>query len=121
MAVSDEFLEYIVEQLSGLGRVSAHRMFGGAGLYCDGVIFGVVAGDVVYLKVDDSNRGDFLEAGSSPFDPYPEKARPRKASGTSYYEIPLDVLESPVELTRWARRSLEVARKKKVRKKRRRS
>ena len=115
MAVSKEFLDYIVEQLSCVGRVTAHRMFGGAGLYCDGVIFGVVADDTAYLKVDDSNRQDFVTAGSAPFDPYPEKTRgkPGKGLGISYYGIPLDVLESPVELAQWARRSLEVARKKK--------
>jgi DNA transformation protein len=110
MAVSDEFLEYIVDLLSCVGHVTAHRMFGGAGLYCEGVIFGVVADDTAYLKVDDSNRQDFVKAGSSPFDPYPEKAR-----GTTYgyYEIPLDVLESPVELAQWAGRSLQIARTKK--------
>ena len=72
MAVSDEFLDYIVDQLSMLGRVTIRRMFGGAGLYCEGRMFAVVADDVAYLKVDDSNRDDFVQAGSAPFNPYPE-------------------------------------------------
>jgi len=53
MAVSDEFVEYVVEQLSRWGEVSIRRMFGGAGLYREGTMFAVVADDVAYLKVDD--------------------------------------------------------------------
>jgi DNA transformation protein len=109
MAVSDEFVEYVVEQLSGWDEVSVRRMFGGAGLYRGGVMFGLIADDVVYLKVDDSNRDDFVAAGSVPFEPYPEKI---KTTIRTYYEIPADVLENPSELARWADRSWIVARKK---------
>ena len=110
MGVSDEFLDYVVEQLSMLGPVTVRRMFGGAGLYCDGRIFGVVAEDVAYLKVDDSNREDFVKAGSCPFNPYPELA---KGKSSSYYEIPPDVLENPTLLAEWAQRSRAIARKRK--------
>jgi DNA transformation protein len=79
-------------------------MFGGVGLYCDGLFFGIIARDVLYLKVDESNRTDFERAGSRPFKPYPDR------SGTmQYYEVPLDVLESAVDLTAWARKSVSVA------------
>lgn len=60
MAVSDEFIEYVIDQLAAWGEVSARRMFGGAGLYCDGMMFGLIADDVAYLKADDSNREDFI-------------------------------------------------------------
>lgn len=66
MGISDEFVDHVVEQFSGWGEVSVRRMFGGAGLYRDGIMFAVVAEDVAYLKVDDSNRDDFLRAGSAP-------------------------------------------------------
>ena len=112
MAVSDEFIEYVIDQLAGWGEVSARRMFGGAGLYCDGVMFGLIADDVADLKVDDSNREDFIRAGSSAFNPYPEKA---KSAVMSYYEIPADVLEDAELLGKWAERALIVARKKKGR------
>jgi len=108
MAVSDEFLDYVVGQLSLLGQVTVRKMFGGAGLYCDGKMFGLVADDVPYLKVDDSNRADFLKAGSSPFNPFPDKA-----TAMSYYEIPADVLENPTVLAQWAQHSLDIARQKK--------
>jgi DNA transformation protein len=109
MAVSDEFVEYVVEQLSGWGEVSVGRMFGGAGLYRGGIMFAVIADDVAYLKVDDSNRDDFLRAGSAPFEPYPDKI---KTTIRTYYEIPADVLENPAELAQWAERSWLIARKK---------
>jgi DNA transformation protein len=114
MGVSDEFLEYVLDQLAGWGGVSARRMFGGAGLYRDGRMFGLVADDVAYLKADDSNRADFVKAGSAAFNPYPEKG---KTAVMSYYEIPPDVLEDRDELAAWAQRSLAIQAKKKPTKK----
>ena len=68
-------------------------------------MFGLVADDVAYLKVDDSNRADFVKAGSSPFNPYPEKGL---TAVMSYYEIPPEVLENPAELSQWAQRSFDI-------------
>ena len=109
MPVSDEFVPYVVEQLAGWSEVSVRRMFGGAGLYREGTMFAVVADDVAYLKVDDSNRDDFLRAGSAPFEPYPDKS---KTAIRTYYEIPADVLEDPAGLAKWTERSWLVARKR---------
>ncbi len=103
-------MDYVVEQLSTWGAVSVRRMFGGAGLYREGAMFAVLADDVAYLKVDDSNRADFVRAGSAPFEPYPDKI---KTTIRTYFEIPADVLENADELARWAQRSWLVARKKK--------
>jgi DNA transformation protein len=58
MTLSADFLAYVLEQLAGLGGVSSRRMFGGAGLYCDEFFFALIADDVLYLRVDDSNRDD---------------------------------------------------------------
>jgi DNA transformation protein len=106
MAVSDGFLKYVLDQLSGWGPITARRMFGGAGLYRDGKIFGLIADDVAYLKVDDSNREDFTRAGSAAFSPYPDL---KQAYVMSYYEIPAAVLENRDELARWAQRSLDIS------------
>jgi DNA transformation protein len=108
MPVSDEFVDYVVDQLSGWGPVSVRRMFGGAGLYRRGAMFAVIADDVAYLKVDDSNRDDFRRAGSAPFEPYPDKI---KTTIRTYFGIPADVLENPDELARWAERSWIIAKK----------
>jgi len=103
MPVSDEFLVYVLDQLSAWGGVSVRRMFGGAGLYRDGEMFGLVTDDAAYLKVDDSNRDDFARAGAGPFKPFPDKS-----TVMSYYEIPAEVLEQSEELIDWAKRSLAI-------------
>ena len=90
------------------GGVTARKMFGGAGLYRDGKMFGLITGDVAYLKVDDTNRQEFVEAGSEPFKPYAEEG-----PSMSYYEIPPEVLEDRVELVTWAQRSLEIQKRRK--------
>ena len=107
MPVSEGFLAYVLDQLSGWGRVTARKMFGGVSLYRDGKMFGLIADDVAYLKVNDSNRAEFVEAGSSPFKPYPDKP-----GVMPYYEIPPDVLEQPEKLARWAARSLALQSKR---------
>ena len=104
MAVSNEFLDYVLDQLSCWEGVSARRMFGGAGLYRDGLMFGLVADDVVYLRVDDSNREQFVQAGCAPFKPY--KAKPTLMP---YYQVPGEVLERPEDLAMWAETSYAVA------------
>jgi DNA transformation protein len=105
MPVSEEFLAYMVDQLSGWGDVAPRRMFGGAGLFCQGAMFGLVADDVAYLKVDDSNRAAFEAAGSSAFQPFEGK----KKMTMSYYEIPADVIDNRDELATWADESLSIA------------
>jgi DNA transformation protein len=104
MAVSDDFLEYVLDQLSTFGEVEAKRMFGGAGLYCQGRMFALIADDVAYLKVSEVNREDFEKAGSKPFQPYPHKK-----TTMPYWEIPGEVLEDPDELARWAAEALAAA------------
>ena len=79
-------------------------MFGGVGLYHRGVFFGIIARDVLYLKVDDQNRPDYTRARMKPFKPY------RDRPGTmQYYAVPLEVLESAPELAAWARKSVAAA------------
>lgn len=104
LRVSDGFKSFVLDELEELGSVVPRSMFGGVGLYRDGVFFGIIAGDVLYLKVDEGNRPEFERAGSRPFKPY------RHRPGTmQYYAVPVDVLESPIELAAWARRSVAVA------------
>ena len=108
MAISEGYLEYVLDQLRTFGNVTAKKMFGGAGLYSEGVMFGLIADDVLYLKVDDSNRADYAAEGMGPFRPFGEK----KSQVMSYYEVPLEVLESEEALRRWAAKALEAAQRK---------
>ena len=108
MAVSNDYLEYILEQFSDWGDVAVRKMFGGAGLFRDGLMFGLVAENMAYLKVDETNRKIFIEAGSAPFKPF--QNRPTMMS---FFEVPPDILENPDELIRWAEVSLSIQKKSK--------
>lgn len=104
MRVSGGFRSFALDQLHGIGDVTPRAMFGGVGLYCHGVFFGILAADVLYLKVDETNRPDFERAGSKPFTPYADRA------GTmQYWAVPIDILESAPELAAWARKAVAVA------------
>ena len=105
MAVKDQYLEYVIEQLAGVAALRSRRMFGGIGFYSADRFFGLIAGDVLYLKVDDSNRADFLGRGCRPFQPFRDKPE----YSMSYYDVPADVLEDAEELAAWARKSIAVA------------
>ncbi len=105
MAVSSEYLDYVHDQLSGLGGVTSRRMFGGAGLYCDEFFFALIDNDTLYLRVNDANRADFATRGMGQFRPYPDSPQ----LSMSYYETPADVLEDAAALVAWARRSVAAA------------
>jgi len=104
LRVTDGFRTFVLDQLEPLGSVLPKSMFGGVGLYCDGVFFGLIALDVLYLKVDDTNRLDYEAAGAQPFRPFPERGGTMK-----YYAVPVEVLESQIELIEWARKAVRVA------------
>ena len=115
MAVRSDYRDYVLEQLAGLGTVSARPMFGGVGLYCDELFFALIADDTLYLRVDDHNRADYTARGLRPFRPYAD----RPQLSTTYYEVPADVLEDVAELALWARRSVAVAKSAPPRRRRR--
>ena len=101
MAVSNDFIEYIKDQLSAWREVTARRLFGGAGLYCDDKMFALISDNIMYLKVDKTNKEKFILAGSLPFKPFPNRPTIK-----SYFEVPPDVLENSEELIEWAEESL---------------
>ena len=104
MAVSQEYQDYVTEQLATVGYIVCKRMFGGVGLYADGIFFATAALAPPHLKVDDTNRQDFEQAGMDAFRPYPDKTR-----SMQYFEVPVEVLEDAEELFNWARKSITVA------------
>ena len=106
LKVSASFKAFVLDQLEELGGVTAKAMFGGVGLYRDSVFFGLIARDTLYLKVDDRTVKDFERAGSKPFTPYANRKGSRH-----YYAVPVDVLESAIELTAWARKAVAAAKR----------
>jgi DNA transformation protein len=105
MSVSDSFLSYVLDQFAALGELRARRMFGGVGLYCGERFFALLADNVLYLKVDDGNREQFLARGMPPFRPYAD----RPEHSMSYYQVPADILEDADTLAEWGRRSVRAA------------
>ncbi len=106
MSVSNGYRTYILDQLAAVPALNTRRMFGGVGLYSGESFFALIDDDVLFFKVDDSNREDYVSRGMKAFLPIPGK------SSFGYYQVPADVIEEAEELTRWARRSVEVAVKK---------
>ena len=104
--VSKQFQDFILDLLSPLNAVG-RRMFGGVGLFHDGVMFGLLVRDVCYLRVDDSTRGRFEQAGSQPFS---YNRAGKLVSLAAYYELPDGLLDRPDELLQWARDSIGAAR-----------
>lgn len=102
MAVNPGFLDHVVEQLNGSEDVSTRKMFGGAGIYLNGKIVGIIVEAELYLKVSEGNMEDYINRGMKQFIPFEDK--PMKMP---YYEVPSEVLEDRDELQRWAKRSYE--------------
>ena len=107
MAVSDDFIQYVLDQLSSWKNVRYKRMFGGAMLYCEGLAFGMIAGDILYMKVDDSNRNKYIKAGSAPLKPFKSHS-----VVLSFYNLPADILEDSDEFVQWAEESLTIQKRK---------
>ncbi|MCA9146863.1 MAG: TfoX/Sxy family protein [Planctomycetaceae bacterium] len=99
--MTSPFIKYLLDMLSDLGDVRSRAMFGGHGIYHDGIMIGLIADGVFYLKVDDENRTAFEAEGSKPFR-YRRKGRTKDVA-MSYWEVPVDVLESREALCEWAR------------------
>lgn len=106
MPASREFLDHVADQLRGFGPMAIRRMFGGAGLFRGGLMFGLVARDALYFKVGDANRAAYLAAGAKPF-AYQRRGAP--AVLVSYYEVPASVFDDPDALADWARAAFSAA------------
>lgn len=103
--------DYIRDLFSAFKPVTVRRMFSGAGIYAEGLIFAIVVDDVVYLKVDEANEADFVREKLPPF-------RYRRAGGQraamSYRRMPDRLYDDPDELAQWAARAFAAANRSKT-------
>jgi DNA transformation protein len=111
MPVSDDFREFVLEQLRPVARVTSKRMFGAVGLYADSVFFAIIDDDTLYYKVGDASRARYVDAGSKAFQPYGDGSY-----SMSYFELPPDVLEDEERLREWTREAVDATRAAKRRK-----
>jgi DNA transformation protein len=107
MAAASALLAYLIDQLAPLGDIRGRAMFGGHGLYLNGVIVGIIIDETLYLKADDSNRPAFEREAMAPF-VYVSKDR---RVAMSYWEAPAAVIEEPEELQRWVSQAAAAARR----------
>ena len=108
MVASDTFAEFLREQLAPLGRVAMRRMFGKTGVFCEGVMFGMVTDNTLYVRVDDQNRAIFKEAESYPPLNYRKKG---STIDLAFWRVPERLMDEPDELVVWSRAALGAARR----------
>jgi DNA transformation protein len=103
MAASQSYRDFVLEQLGRVTPVAGKSMFGGVGIYAQGLFFALIAEDRLYFKVDDGTRPDFERRRMEPFRPFGED------SAMGYYEVPADVVEDVNQLETWMKRAIDVA------------
>jgi DNA transformation protein len=113
MPVNADFLAFLQDQLRGLGRVTSRRMFSGAGLYSDGVIFALILRGTLYFKVDDGNRAAYQAEGLEPFS---YEAAGQKRTIGAYWQVPERLFDDPDEMLEWARAALAAGRRAETKK-----
>jgi DNA transformation protein len=106
MVASESYAEFLREQLAPLGRVTLRRMFGKSGVFCDGVMFGMVTENTLYFRIDEQNRTIFKEAESFPPLNYKKKG---STIDLAFWRVPDRLFDEPDELTVWARAAFAAA------------
>lgn len=99
-----DFNEFATELFEGMGAVKARRMFGGAGLYLNDVMFALIDNDTIYLKTDEALACALIAEGAEPW--VYEKNPMAKHS---YYRLPLDAMDDPDEAAHWGKKAYAVA------------
>ena len=109
--------EFIAELFARFRTVTVRRMFGGAGIYAEGIMFGLVFDGAIYLKVDEDSIPAFESEGSAPF-VYTRAKSPGRVGRHSlaYWRLPERLYDDPEELASWADRAFAIAQRKKRRK-----
>jgi DNA transformation protein len=106
MVASAECAALLADELAPLGSITTRRMFGKTGVFCEGVMLGMVTEDVLYLRVDDQNAEAFEEAASSPPLSYVKQGR---TIDLSFWRAPDRLFDDHEELLAWAREALAAA------------
>ena len=102
------FHDYVVYDLfGGVDGISSKRLFGGWGIYKDGIIFAIIIDGELFFKVGDENKKDFEKFGSHPFE---YESRGKKVV-LPYWSLPEEIMENREELYSWMDSSLDVSKK----------
>ena len=105
-AASPEYIEYIKEKAEPFLDVETARFFGGTGLKHQGLQFGMIMGNTLYLCVDDKTRDDYIALDSQPFSYNTKKG---KVFVRKYYSVPDDIIEDEESIGAWFEKALGAA------------
>lgn len=106
MAKTSELCDHLMDRLAPLGAPSYKFMFGGFGIYLDGLMMGIVSHDVLWLLAGDANRPDYEARGLKPFQPMGKNG---PMGIMPYYTVPDDVFEDEDVFLEWASKSRDAA------------
>lgn len=107
--------EFLRDLFAPFRPVTIRRMFSGAGLFVDGLMFGLVVREVIYLKVDDTSIPEFEREGCKPFTYLRGKKSGRPTEhALPFWSLPERLYDDPDELAIWAARAFAVAERKKL-------
>jgi DNA transformation protein and related proteins len=107
--------DFIRDLFAPFGAVTVRRMFSGAGIFAEGLMFGLIVRDVIYLKADDASIADFEREGSEPFTYTSGRKTGRPSQhALPYWRLPERLYDDPDELAVWAGRALAAAERKKL-------
>jgi len=105
MVFKSEFVNYILELLEPFEDITAKSMFGGYGIFKDGLMFALIANDVLYFKADDFNRFEFERLNLGPF----IYSKNNKSTAMGYYKAPEEACDNSEQMLSWARLGFEAA------------
>lgn len=106
--MSEAFIAHLRDLASGFGALSARSMFGGHGIYHDGLMIALIADEAVYLKVDTQTAPHFRAAGCEPF----VYTRQRKPIELSFWSVPESAMDSPQDMKHWLTLAYQAALRK---------
>lgn len=104
MALNEEFKNFVLDQLQGIGEFETKHMFGGLALLNKGSAFAKIKHDKVWLKVDNTNLADFESLGMSQYTYGKDNSRK-----LNFYETPIEIIEDRDKLREWVKKSIEIA------------
>lgn len=99
------FQDLLEELFAPLGGVTIRRMFGGLGVFKEGMMFALVADDVLYFKADETTAPQFEAEGYGRW-VYPGRDR---AVPMPYWQAPERLFDEAEAFAEWARAAFAVA------------
>ena len=111
MKKDKSFYEFVVNDLfAEISGITSVSMFGGLGIYKEGIFFALIFDGELYFKADDINRANYENAGSHPF-VYQGKNKPITLS---YWLLPEEIMEDETQLREWVDAAVEASKRSKA-------